>query len=119
MELYNFWADLLASYRASPDLVKAMWLLVPLAIALGFAALAIGVALRLTEPHRRARPRKEERPRQFDTWEPHPPPLIPLSGPAGVEPFASTRPSDSRTRGEGGSSDADDSLSPLTGRGQG
>lgn len=49
MEDYNFWADLLASYRASPDIVKALWVLVPLTFTLGFAALAVGVALRMTE----------------------------------------------------------------------
>ena len=54
MDDYNFWADLLASYRASPDAIKALWLLVPLAPALGFSALGIAVALRLTESRTRA-----------------------------------------------------------------
>ena len=61
MEDYNFWADLLATYRASPDLIKALWLLVPLAPA----ALGIGAALRLMEPRQRvpehAAPEKERR----------------------------------------------------------
>jgi hypothetical protein len=43
MNDYNFWADLLASYRASPDLIKALWVLVPPAFLLGLVA-----ALRLT-----------------------------------------------------------------------
>ncbi|MCO5155736.1 MAG: hypothetical protein M9945_03120 [Aquamicrobium sp.] len=32
MEDYSFWADLLASYRASPDIIKALWLMVPLVL---------------------------------------------------------------------------------------
>lgn len=43
MNDYNFWADLLASYRASPDLIKALWVLVPPAFLLGLVAV-----LRLT-----------------------------------------------------------------------
>ena len=50
MEDYNFWADLLASYRASPDGVKALWLLVPLAPALGLFMLAVAAAARLVVP---------------------------------------------------------------------
>lgn len=49
MEDYSFWADLLASYRASSDIIKALWLLVPLLFAAGFLALAVGAALLLTE----------------------------------------------------------------------
>lgn len=59
METYNFWADLLASYRASPDLIKALWLLVPLVVAAGLFALMAGAALRLAA--RRAHPRDGER----------------------------------------------------------
>jgi len=63
MEDYSFWADLLASYRASPDIVKALWLLVPLLVAAGFFVLAAGAALRLTERRGERRPqsRAEER----------------------------------------------------------
>ena len=49
MEDYNFWADLLASYRASPDIIKALWLMVPLAVAAGFLALALAAAMRLLD----------------------------------------------------------------------
>ena len=49
MEDYSFWADLLATYRASPDIVKALWLMVPLVLAASLFALAVGTALRLTE----------------------------------------------------------------------
>ena len=49
MEDYSFWADLLASYRASPDIIKALWLMVPLVFAAGFFALGVGMALRLTD----------------------------------------------------------------------
>lgn len=61
MEDYNFWADLLASYRASPDFIKALWLMVPLIVAAGLFVLMAGAAMRLVE--RRGveeRPRNEE-----------------------------------------------------------
>lgn len=51
MEDYNFWADLLASYRASPDAIKALWLLVPLAPALGLLALALAARLVVPRGH--------------------------------------------------------------------
>lgn len=51
MEDYNFWADLLASYRASPDFIKAMWLLVPFVVAAGFFAVGVGIAMRLMDRH--------------------------------------------------------------------
>lgn len=47
MEDYNFWADLLASYRASPDGVKALWLMAPLIVAAGLFVLMAGAAARL------------------------------------------------------------------------
>ena len=50
MEDYSFWADLLASYRASPDVIKALWLLVPLGMVFGAVALVVAFALRLIEP---------------------------------------------------------------------
>ncbi len=50
MDDYNFWADLLTSYRASPDLIKALWVLVPPAFLLGLVAV-----LRLTRRAARAR----------------------------------------------------------------
>jgi hypothetical protein len=43
MEDYNFWTDLLTSYRASPDSIKAMWLMVPLLLAAGFFALTVAL----------------------------------------------------------------------------
>ena len=49
MEAYNFWADLLASYRASPDFIKALWLLAPLIVAAGLFVLMAAAAMRLTE----------------------------------------------------------------------
>ena len=57
MEDYNFWADLLASYRASPDAIKALWLLVPLAPALGLLVLAVAAAARLVVPRGDGAPR--------------------------------------------------------------
>ena len=66
MEAYNFWADLLASYRASPDIIKALWLLVPLVVAAAIFVLAAAAAMRLTErrggPGAQARPQEEESP---------------------------------------------------------
>lgn len=50
MEDYSFWADLLTSYRESPNLIKALWLMVPLVFAAGFFVLATGAAMRLMEP---------------------------------------------------------------------
>lgn len=48
METYDFWTNLFAAYRASPDLIKVLWLLIPpgfllaLLLALqGKAAIAI------------------------------------------------------------------------------
>lgn len=35
MQDYNFWADLLATFRASPDFIKALWLIVPPGFLLG------------------------------------------------------------------------------------
>lgn len=61
MEDYNFWADLLESYRASPDFAKALWLLVPLCLALGVMALAVAAALRLTEPRGQSATEEEDR----------------------------------------------------------
>lgn len=40
METYDFWTNLFTAYRASPDLIKALWLLIPpcfvLALLLAF-----------------------------------------------------------------------------------
>lgn len=41
MQDYNLWADLLATFRASPDFIKALWLLVPPGFVLGMMALAV------------------------------------------------------------------------------
>ncbi len=41
MQDYNLWADLLATFRASPDAIKALWLLVPPVFVLGLLGLAI------------------------------------------------------------------------------
>jgi len=38
MEEYNFWADLLRSYRDSPDIIKALWVLAPPGFVLGLVA---------------------------------------------------------------------------------
>lgn len=51
MEDYNLWADLLRSYRASPDIIKALWVLAPPGFVLGLVAI-----LRLT----RRSPRRDE-----------------------------------------------------------
>jgi hypothetical protein len=81
MEDYSVWADLLASYRASPDFAKLLLLLVPLVLSLGVAAVAIGVALRLTAPRRgasvRAVPETTCEMILLDAAEPAPPPLLP------------------------------------------
>ena len=57
MDGYNFWADLLASYRASPDVIKALWVLIPPAFLLGLVAV-----LRLTR-----RPARREAEGSFDS----------------------------------------------------
>ncbi|WP_137134766.1 hypothetical protein [Rhizobium sp. FKY42] len=41
MQDYNLWADLLATFRASPDAIKALWLLVPPVFVLGVLCLMI------------------------------------------------------------------------------
>lgn len=41
MQDYNLWADLLATFRASPDFIKALWLLVPPGFVLGVMALTV------------------------------------------------------------------------------
>ena len=44
MEDYNFWADLLTTYRSNPDWLKGAWLLVAAAIPICITAI-IGYAL--------------------------------------------------------------------------
>jgi len=39
MEEYSFLADLLESYRASPDIIKALWVLTPPGSVLALAAI--------------------------------------------------------------------------------
>ncbi|MBB4955323.1 hypothetical protein H4S14_003359 [Agrobacterium vitis] len=41
METYDFWTNLFAAYRASPDLIKVLWLVIPpcFLLALLFAVL--------------------------------------------------------------------------------
>lgn len=48
MQDYNFWADLLATFKASPDWIKALWLLVPPGFVLAVMAMLMrfGLALR-------------------------------------------------------------------------
>lgn len=41
MENYNLAADLLATFRASPDVIKALWLLVPPVFMLGLLHLLL------------------------------------------------------------------------------
>lgn len=53
MQDYNLWADLLATFRASPDAIKALWLLVPPMFVLGVLGLAIWtlrLRIKLTSP---------------------------------------------------------------------
>src|SRR5690606_6067523 len=78
MEDYNFWADLLASYRASPDIIKALWLMVPLVFAAGFFALGVGMAMRLTD-------RREAFPAQAEDKQPDPEWLTAVALPPPVE----------------------------------
>ncbi|MBB4952671.1 hypothetical protein H4S14_000713 [Agrobacterium vitis] len=42
MENYNFWTDLLATFRASPDVIKIIWSLMLPGVVLG----ALGLVLR-------------------------------------------------------------------------
>ncbi|MGC4026507.1 MAG: hypothetical protein QM744_16020 [Mesorhizobium sp.] len=37
MENYSFWQDFFATYRSSPDAIKALWLIVPPTFAVAFA----------------------------------------------------------------------------------
>lgn len=78
MEDYSFWADLLASYRASPDIIKALWLMVPLVFAAGFFALGVGLALRLTD-------RRETSPLQAEEKGPDPEWLTAIALPPSIE----------------------------------
>jgi hypothetical protein len=39
MESYNFWQDVFDTYQSLPDWLKALWLIVPPAFALGSLAL--------------------------------------------------------------------------------
>lgn len=39
MSDYNFWADLLSTYEALPDLIKVLWLIVPPIFVLALVAL--------------------------------------------------------------------------------
>ncbi len=41
MNDYNFWAHLLDTFQASPDLIKAIWLLTPPFFMLGLVALTL------------------------------------------------------------------------------
>lgn len=78
MEDYSFWADLLASYRASPDIIKALWLLVPVLVAAGFFALGVGMAMRLTD-------RRETFPLQAEEERPDPEWLTAVAQPPLIE----------------------------------
>ena len=41
MENYNFWADLLSTFRSMPDWIKALWPLVPPVFVLACVALVL------------------------------------------------------------------------------
>ncbi len=41
MEQYNFWRDFFDTYQSLADWIKALWLIVPPAFVLGFAALVM------------------------------------------------------------------------------
>ena len=45
MDNYNFWADLLTSYRLSPDWIKALMITVPPAFLLGVLGLLLDFRL--------------------------------------------------------------------------
>ncbi|MCF1463783.1 hypothetical protein FS827_20980 [Agrobacterium vitis] len=49
METYDIWADLLATFRASPDAIKALWLLIPPGMFLAVLALLLRYRLRRRE----------------------------------------------------------------------
>ncbi len=38
---YNFWAHLLDTFQSSPDLIKAIWLIIPPAFVLGLLAMTM------------------------------------------------------------------------------
>ena len=48
MQDYNFWADLLLTFKSSPDWIKALWLLVPPMFVLAVMGMVMrfGLALR-------------------------------------------------------------------------
>ncbi|WP_137137079.1 hypothetical protein [Rhizobium sp. FKY42] len=50
MDNYNLAADLLATFRASPDVIKALWLLVPPGFVLGLLHLGLRWRERRTRP---------------------------------------------------------------------
>ncbi len=39
MENYNFWADLLSTFRSMPDWIKVVWLVIPPVFVLGLVGL--------------------------------------------------------------------------------
>ena len=41
MENYSFWQDFFATYRSSPDAIKALWLLVPPTFAVAFTRVVL------------------------------------------------------------------------------
>jgi len=52
MQDYNFWADLLLTFKSSPDWIKALWLLVPPMFVLALIAMVMrfGLAMRRPKP---------------------------------------------------------------------
>ncbi|MDQ0456104.1 hypothetical protein [Rhizobium paknamense] len=63
---YSFLADLLATYRASPDLVKALWLLIPPAFTLGVLALLLRYRLRVKSVQQEALVRVPQAVRHYE-----------------------------------------------------
>ncbi|WP_137113772.1 MULTISPECIES: hypothetical protein [Mesorhizobium] len=41
METYSFWQDFFATYRSSPDAIKALWLIVPPTFAVALARVVL------------------------------------------------------------------------------
>ena len=41
MDTYNFWQDFFATFRSSPDVIKALWLIIPPVFAAVIARIAL------------------------------------------------------------------------------
>ncbi|MGC4026693.1 MAG: hypothetical protein QM744_17070 [Mesorhizobium sp.] len=51
MEPYSFWQDFFATYRSSPDAIKALWLIVPPAFVIALTWVLSKASANRREPH--------------------------------------------------------------------